>query len=124
MGKRGDGHYYKRGPYWWIKYFIDGIPHFESTKTADEGEACHKLRDRLVGVRKGLAGTGKADRVRVNALLDDMVAYYELNNPKSVEDFARPFVKKHLRPFFGNLRVPQVTSDLLLQYRIRKRKEG
>jgi len=85
---------------------VDGTPRFESTRTADEADARHNLRERLVEVRKGIVGAGRVDRVRVNALLDDLVAYYEFNNPKPVEDFARPFVKKHLRPFFGNLRVP------------------
>jgi integrase len=124
MGKRKDGCLYKRGPFWWMKYSIDGVPQFESTKTADDRKARDKLRERLVEVRKGLAGAGRIDRVRVDSLLDDLVAYYELNNPKSVDEFARPFVKKHLRPCFGKLRVPQITTDLLRQYRVRKLVEG
>ncbi len=123
MGKRGDGSLYQRGPWWWMKYYVDGAPQRESTKKTDEREARAVLRQKLVEIRQGIYSF-RLDRLRVDSLLDDLLIYYELNNPKSLDDFAKPFVEKHLRPFFGRLRVPQVTTDLLRQYQVRKRGQG
>jgi integrase len=123
MGKRGDGYLYRRGVWWWIKYYVDGVPQRESARTTDEREARAVLRQRLVEVRQGVH-SWRLDRLHVDSLLDDLLADYELHNPKSLEDFAVPYVKKHLRPFFGKLRVPQVTTDLLRHYQIRKRAQG
>src|SRR5881409_3658730 len=93
MSKYGEGHVYRRGRYWWMKYSVDGVAQFESTKTQDEDKAREKLRRRLADIHSGISGGGRLDRIRVNELLDDLLVDYELNNPKSVEDFARPFVK-------------------------------
>src|SRR5437762_5030947 len=109
MGKRGEGHLYLRGLTWWAKYFIDGAARYESMKTTDEATARQNLQTILVDARRGLVRGARTDRVRVDELLDDLIAEHELSCPKSVEVFTRPNVKKHLRPFFGKLRVHQVT---------------
>lgn len=42
-----DGHIYKRGNIYWIKYYRGGKPYYESTKSEKESEAKRVLRKRL-----------------------------------------------------------------------------
>jgi hypothetical protein len=43
----GRGCIFRRGPYWWIKYYREGKQQFESSKSDDRGVAEELLRSRL-----------------------------------------------------------------------------
>jgi hypothetical protein len=51
--KRGSGSVYRRGGIWWLKYYVDGKPVYESAKTKDRGEARDQLNVKLGQLPKG-----------------------------------------------------------------------
>ena len=48
-----DEHIYKRGNIYWIKYYRDGKPYYELTKSIKETEAKRLLRQRLGQISEG-----------------------------------------------------------------------
>lgn len=116
MGKRGFGHLYLRGKIWWMKYSIDGIPHYESTGCEKQTEATKKLKQKL--------GHGKApQRVMASELIEDALKFYEEERPKSHKDFAVPASKALLAYFKGYL-ATEVTTDRMRQYRAKRKAAG
>ena len=69
--KKGEGHTYLRGQVYWIKFYANGKPVFESSGSKKLEPAQRLLRKRLGEVDDGLFGAGKGGRVRVAELLDD-----------------------------------------------------
>jgi len=113
------GSIYKRGKVYWIKYYRNGKPYRESTKSQKEADA-----KRLLKRREGEISNGKLpgiyfDRVTFDELAEGYLADYRING-KVVRD-ARRYVN-HLEPFFGGMRVTSITTDRIKHY-VNKRLE-
>ena len=102
-----------KSPYWWIKYYLDGKPHYESTKTTNKKQANQILADRIATQRS-------PDKRNISALLDELKADYEING-KSLK-WCEIVVEKHLRPYFGKLKVENLHLSNITAY-INKRKD-
>jgi integrase len=126
MGIRGQGHVYKRkgSPYWWIKFYVNTRPVFESSRSEKEQVAARLLRKRLDEVEKGTYGTAESSGVTVGDLLDDLLRNYRIHKRKSFGISCRPVVEANLRPYFGKLKPTQVTTRKLEEYREKRQKEG
>lgn len=111
---------YLRGKYWWIKFYTNGVPVYESSKSEKYDDAL-----RLLKKRQGEAETGKVayGRVLIASLLDDLLQHYRVYNPRSLKDFAEPFVKR-LRKHFGDLPSHRITSQRLRDYQERRKRDG
>jgi integrase len=114
------GHIYQRGSIYWIKYYRNGKPYQESTHTDQETEA-----EKLLKIREGEIAHGGIpgiyyDRVRFDEIAEDFFTDYEVNQKKSLPK-VRIYVK-HLRDFFGNVRVTEITTAKIKQY-MKKRME-
>src|SRR5208283_3935911 len=86
---------------YWVKYYKDGKPLRESTKTPDYDEAVTFLAGRVADVTKGKTPNIKLHRVKFDDLSADLLTDYRINGKKSL-DRAEISVG-HLRDFFGNI---------------------
>lgn len=121
MGKRGMGRIYLRGEIWWIKYYKDGVPYRESSRSRRRQDAHDLLIARLADKhRKAQHG------VTVGEILDDTLEFYRVHRPKSFKDFARPFIdgKRGLREWFGNFKPDQVTTARIIAFQKDQQHEG
>jgi hypothetical protein len=122
---RGTGRLYrqKTSSIWWIKFYRNGTPYRESTETSDKREATRFLNHRLAEVTTGKFVGPRVERVRIEELSEDFLRDYKINGKSSHAD-AEARWRLHLKPFFGSLRAPEVTSDLLNKYVDRRQDQG
>ena len=85
-------------------------------KDAAEAHAHQVLADRKRGAALPTAG-------RVNELLDDLLYDQRVKRRKNLKGAER-VVRKHLRPYFGNLRVERVTTAVIRKYIDRRQVAG
>ena len=110
----GQGMLWQRGRVWWIKYYVAGRAVRESTGTDDPKQAQRFLNERLGRVATGQPVLPKADRVRVEQLLDDLRAHYETTGRRNLREADTRFVP--LRSFFTGRRAASVAGPLLTEY--------
>ena len=108
------GSIYKRGNIFWLKYFKDGKPYYESTKSRKETVA-----KRLLKLREGEIAEGKLpgvffDRVKFDGLAEDLITDYEFNNRKSIKRVRVSLA--HLETHFKGVKIPQITTPKIQKY--------
>jgi integrase len=108
------GMIYKRGKVFWIKYYRNGKPFFESSKSEKEGEARKLLRKREGEISSGKLPGIYFDRVKFGHLKDDLIADYKVNGKKSLRSVQ--FSLAHLEKFFGGMRVTAITTPKINAY--------
>lgn len=116
------GMIYKRGKIWWIKYYRNGKPYRESSRSTKEADA-----KRLLKKREGEISDGKIpgiyfDKIRFDELAEDFLVDYRVNQKKSV-DRAELSVR-HLRESFEGMRVIDITTPRINEYIERRLSEG
>ena len=80
------GHIYKRGTIYWIKFYRDGRPFYESSGSAKESFARNLLKVREGEVAMQIPVTPKMGRLRFADLAGDVVNDYRVNGKKSIDD--------------------------------------
>jgi integrase len=108
------GMIYQRGNIWWIKYHRNGKPYRESSGSKKEGDARTLLKKREGEIAQGKAPGIYFDRVRFDELADELEFNYRVNEKKSLP--AAKNSVRHLRDYFGGLRVTQITTRLIQAY--------
>src|SRR3989304_3270483 len=63
--RRGDGTLYQRGSVWWVKFYVHGRAHYESSRSPDKDVAL-----RLLDTRRGQRASGAPVQPRL-----DLVTY-------------------------------------------------
>lgn len=117
----GAGSIYKRGSIWWVQVYVDGRPIIESSGSKNIADA-KKHRDKLLGKRtRGEVTGGAPDKVLIGELLDDAL---NSDIEESTRYIWRLVVEKNLRPFFGKLKAARLTTDLMDQYRQKRKADG
>jgi integrase len=113
---RGSIYERKDSPFLWIAYSCNGKKFRENSRT-QKIKGAKKLLDQRLG--EIADERFDADFSFKATTMDDLAAGflqdYEIRGKKSVSHAERRWVK-HLRPFFGGKRAPQVTSKLILRY--------
>jgi hypothetical protein len=104
-----DGHIYKRGNIYWIKYYRGGKPYYESAKSEKESEAKRLLRKRLGQIAEGRFFGLRPERVKFEGLAKDFVNDYRVNGKRSLDKAQRSV--RHLQGFFGGMRAVDITTD-------------
>ena len=107
---------------WWMKYYINGNPVRESTSTEKEKEA-----ERILKEREGRAAVGRpilprAERVRVEELLNDLRAQYQTTGRRKLKDADTLFVP--LRAFFTGRRGVTLNGAAFTEYIQRRQAAG
>ena len=96
------GMIYKRGKTFWIKYYRNGKPYYESSRSKKETDAKRLLKRREGEISQGKPPGIYFDRVRFDELAEDFLADYRINQKKSLKR-AEGSVE-HLRGYFNGLR--------------------
>lgn len=120
---RGTGRIYRQkgSSVWWIKFYRNGEPFRESTGTSDKRKATRALNHRLAEVTTGKFVGLNIEKIAVAELAEDFFRDYRINGKASLDDCEARW-RLHIKPFFGSLRAPQITSTLLNAY-VDKRQE-
>jgi integrase len=108
------GSIYKRGDTFWIKYYRNGKPYRESTRSKKEADA-----KRLLKKREGEIAGGKLpgiyfDKVRFDDLAEDFLTDYRVNKRKSL-DRAELSVS-HLKKVFESVRATDIVTPSIQRY--------
>lgn len=105
---------YKRGNIYWIKYYRNGKPFRESTRSRKEPDAKRLLKKREGEISQGKLPGIYYDRIRFDELAEDFLRDYQINNKKS---FARAeYSVRNLMAEFEGTRVPDITTDRIKQF--------
>jgi integrase len=108
------GSIYQRGSVWWIKYYRDGRPFYESSGSEKYTEAQKLLDQRRAEIYAGTHLEGAARKVMVGELLDDLIRDYKVNGKDHV--WCEGVVRNRLRPHFGSMRARRVTHEQAARY--------
>ena len=106
---------------WWIKYYRNGKPFRESSKSRRKVDA-----DRLLKLREGQIVTGqfaglRVERITFDELAEDLLNDYRVNGRKSLDRAERSV--RHLEGFFKGVRANDITTDRVKRY-IRARQDA
>lgn len=115
------GMVYKRKRTWWIKYYVNGKAHYESSHSIKKTVAQKFLARREGPIAEGKVPFFRFDKVTFKELADDLLRDYRVNGKrvKRVELSVR-----HLRGYFGFFRAVQVTTQTIRDYTDGRLKEG
>lgn len=102
------------GDTWYIKYYRNGKPYVESSKSKKKGDA-----ERLLKLREGQIVEGKfhglqAEKTRFEDLKKDLLRDYEVNAKKS--QWRIKISLDHLERHFGGMRVNEITGTHIGDY--------
>ncbi len=117
----GSGTLYLRGDIWWVKIRVAGRPVYKSSKSSKKSDAI-KLRDRLLSQKhRGELSGGLPDTVLIGELLDDL---FKSDIKPSTRYVWEKVIGKNIRPFFGKLKAQRLSTDLMDDYRKKRKGEG
>lgn len=111
-----------RGRIWWIKHYIDGVPHEESSGSTREGDARRLLRLREGDHERGVPLMPRAGRIRWEEARDDLIADYKTNKKRSTADVLTR-LRLHLDPYFRGRRLASITTAEIRGYIARRQDE-
>lgn len=102
------------GETWYIKYYRNGKPYVECTKSTKKGDA-----ERLLKLREGQIVEGKfpglqAEKTRYEDLKRDLIADYTVNSRKSL--FRVKISLGHLDKHFKDMRANEITTTQIARY--------
>jgi integrase len=111
----------KGGP-WWIKYYVNNRPVYESTHTDKKKQAEDILKD-----REGKAVTGQpiipgADRIRYDEIAEDLRRHYETSGERNLDEADDRL--KPLKQFFAGRRVVEITTSEAEKYAQKRQRAG
>lgn len=116
------GMIYRRGKTYWVKYYLNGKPFRESSRSKDIGKA-----KRLLKLREGQCESGtftglKVEKILYDELKQDIINDYKLNGRKSLERLENSL--KHLTGWFGGMRAARISSGSIQEYILQRQEHG
>ncbi len=108
------GSIYKRGNVFWIKYYRNGKPYRESTKSIKVSDAKRLLKKREGEISEGKLPGIYFDKVKFDELAEGFLRDYRINQKKSLERAERS--TGHLNRYFEGCRVPEITTPRIEVY--------
>lgn len=105
---------------YWIKYYKNGKPFRESSKSKRKADAEKLLKLREGQIVKGEFYGLRVEKIRLQELVDDYLDDYIVNGKKSLGDAKR--ISNNLIKILGNITIPNLTSNLVSIY-IKTRRE-
>lgn len=116
------GNIYQRGRVYWIKYYRNGKPYRESTKSKKEADAKRLLKKREGEISEGKLPGIYFDRVRFDELAEDFLRDYRINGKKSLDRAERS--TGHLKRCFEGMRAPEINTPRIEAYIENRLEEG
>lgn len=108
------GSIYRRKHTYWVKYYKNGKPYFESSRS-DKRE----VAERLLKLREGEIALGKIpgvifDRITFDELSDDFLVEYSINQKKTIVKAER--CVGYLKKEFGGAKATNITTPQIRRY--------
>jgi hypothetical protein len=116
------GMIYKRGKTYWIKYYRNGKPYRESSKSRKEADAKRLLKKREGEISEGKLPGIYFDRVTFDELTEDYLRDYRINGKKSL--IRAELSVRHLKETFEGVKVPDITTPRINAYVEKRLEEG
>lgn len=116
------GHIYQRGSIYWIKYYRNGEPYQESSKSKKEKAAKDLLKEREGEIVKGEIPGVHFDKIRFEEIAEDYLNDYRINQRKSLSK-AEKYVE-YLKKSFGGFRVVNINTARIKDHINRRIEEG
>ena len=127
------GHIYKRtwkdkqgdirqSDIFWIKYYRDGRPFYESSQSTKEGDAKRLLKDREGDIVTGAPISPKMGSRKFKELSEDILTDNRIDGKKSHKHTELRF-RLHLLPYFGHLKASLISTSSIIQKYVAKRQE-
>jgi integrase len=107
---------------YWIKYYRNGKPYRESSKSKKEADAKRLLKKREGEISNGKLPGVYFDKVRFEELAEDFLLDYEINGKKSL--MAAKNNVRHLRDFFEGAKIPNISTPKIKEYIENRMSEG
>ena len=98
----------------WCKYYQNGRPIRESTRTEKESEAKRFLKEREGRVAMGQPVLPRVDRIPYDAISNDLLEHYVTSGNRNLREAGTRF--KPLNQFFQNKRVAAITASETTKY--------
>lgn len=102
-------------PHWHIQFSHNGKQYRESTHTDSYNKAVNTLKKRHGEVESGKYLGVAVEKLKVSALLDDVLDDYETRHPDSVDGFAKPIITR-LKEWFDGTRVVACHPPVIRAY--------
>ncbi len=115
------GTIYLRGKTYWIKYYRNGKPFRESTKSNKESDAKKLLKLREGHIAEGKFVGLRVEKILFNELAQDLVTDYMMNARKTLDRAVLSI--DHLKEYFDSLKVCEISTARIKEY-IVARKES
>jgi integrase len=112
----------KNSKIWWIKYYRNGKPYRESTKSTSESYAKRLLKLREGEIVQGKVPSLKVEKIRFEELAEDLLNDYKANNRKSLARAQRSV--ECLKMLFEGVRAVDITTDRVNAYVTKRQEEG
>ena len=124
MPKRGhgEGGLYRRGRIWWLKYYVDRYPVYESGRTKDKKVAETLLRKRLAQVELNQVPDPETRTLKVEELLRLLISDYSVHKRASIGQLVSR-VNLHLSPLLGAVRAQELSFRHVHAYIQQRRKQ-
>ncbi len=106
---------------WWAKYYVNGRPVYESTRTDKRSEAGRFLKEREGRVAAGQPVLPRVDRIRYEEIRDDLRRHYQITGRRDLKEAG--YRLAHLDRFFRSWRVVSITAAVAAQYAERRQQE-
>jgi integrase len=121
--RRPEGHVYKRGRIWWVKWVgADRLTHYRSANSEDRAVAEQMLRTELDRKVRGQEPAADPRRCLVDNLLDVLLARYRIDGRRSVG--RAELSCRHLLRLFAGVPAVRVTGADVTRYADLRLKEG
>jgi len=116
------GTIYKRGKTYWIKYYENGKPIFESSKSKTKMVARELLKQREGDISQGKMPGVYFEKVTFKDLSIDFLRDYEINKKKSIAKAKRSI--NHLKESFADMRANKINTIEINAYIQKRLDEG
>jgi integrase len=108
------GSVYKHGRVYWIKYYAQGKPIRENTRTDSHEAARQILKEREGRVGRGEPVLRRVDRITYDEARDDLLTHYETTGERQLGEAKRRLA--HLTPFFAGRRLAAISGADVTAY--------
>lgn len=116
------GHIYKRGKIYWVKYYRNKKPVYESTKTTKYLQAKRYLREKEGDIAHGKADSIRYDEVFFEDLVKLIKADYQIKGNRSTRRLEQYL--SHLEDVFGGWKVIRIDKEAIDTYTVKRQEEG
>lgn len=112
----------RSGAVFWVKYYVNGLPVRESTRTGKESEARRFLKEREGRVVTGQPILPRADRIRYQEVARDLREHYQTTGARNLKEAETRL--QHLDRFFQGRRVAALSQADATSYVLKRQSGG